>query len=169
MEIHQHHVALLDILPAEDLVDLLEGAVQIGVELQAAHQVDHPDFQPLWPVVDPEAPAGHPSGVVGRAENIPVLLQKIRDLNAVPGVVAQGDHVGPGVVEAPCLPGCDAHHRGVLPVDHGEVDVLRLSQLLQAAGQNILAPLSAHIPHRKHIQQHGVSPPWKSKSHLPPL
>ena len=159
VEVHQDHVALLHILPPQDQVGLLEGTVQIGIELQPAHQVDDRDLQALGAVIDPKAPAGYPAGEVGRAEDIPVLLQKVGDLDAVPGVVAQSNHVRPCVVEAAGLSGGDAHHRRVLPVDHGKVDVLRLFQLPQAAGQDILAPLAAHVAYRKYIQQHTM-PPW---------
>ena len=93
VEVHQSQVIPL---PAEQEVGRLEGAVQVGVQVHPAHQVHHQDVQPLAPV-HPGPPARDPAGVVGGAEDARLLVQKSPDLDAVPGVVAQGNHVRPGL------------------------------------------------------------------------
>ena len=72
-------------------------------------------------------------------------------------LVAQGDHVGPRVIQAPGLAGGEPHAGGVLSVDHGEVDVMLPLELPQAAGQDVLAALAYNIANRQNVQQHCVS------------
>ena len=118
VEVHQQQVIAS---PADKVVGRLEGAVQVGVQVHPAHDVQHAQPQPLTGI-DPKAPAGHPAGIVGGAEDALLLVQIGADLDAVPGVVAQGDDIGPGLQDAPGLGGGDAHAGGVLSVDHGKVD-----------------------------------------------
>ena len=156
VEVHQHDVGPLH--PLQNPVGGGEGVFKVAVHFAPADEVDHPDAQALRALIYPPAPAGHPVGVVGRAEGVAVVLQEIGDLDAVPGVVAQGDHVGPGVKNGPGLPGQDAHPGGVLPVDHGEVDVFQLFQLPQVAVQALQAAVPHHVAYRQDIQDHSLPP-----------
>src|SRR5699024_9532002 len=162
VEVHQHHVGALHAL--EHPVGGGEGVFKVAVHLAPADEVDDPDAHPLWAVVHPPAPAGHPAGVVGGTEGVAVALQEVGDLDAVPGVVAQGDHVGPGVEDLPGLPGQNAHAGGVLPVDHGEVDVLELFQLPQVAAQVFHPGIPHHVAHGQYVQYHSAPPSVTNKT-----
>ena len=163
VEVHKHQVGLH---LRQNPVGGVEGGVQVGIQLKPAHEVHHPQPQPLGPLIDPKAPAGEVGGKVGRPQDVGAVLQIVLDLQLVPGVVAQGDHIRPGVKNLLRVLGQQAQTGGVLPVDHGEVDVIFLLQGPQAAAQAVQAPLGHHIPHGKYIQQHGKVPPLGSKSRL---
>ena len=149
VEVRQHHLAVPHLV--QNPVRRLEGAVQIGVQVHPAQQVEHSDADPLRPLKHPPAPAGDPPGVVGRPQHPALLVHEVGDLQAVPGMVAQGNPQG--------LFGRNAHPGGVFPVHHGEVDFLLLPQLPQPAPQNVLAPFADHVAYRQYIQKHTRRPP----------
>ena len=150
VEVHQGQVGAA---AAQQAVGHFKGVVQVGVQLRPAHQIQNGDAQPLAGV-DAHAPARHPPGVVGGAENARLLVQIVPDLQPVPGVIAQGDHVGPGLQNAPGLGGGDAHAGGVLPVDHHKVGLRLLPQPVQTAGENVQAALAHHVANGQYIQKH---------------
>ena len=86
-------------------------------------------------------------GVIQRAQDIGLLVQIIADLPVGKGVVAQGDHVGPGVKDLLRLAGGDApaHGRGVFAVDHGEVGAHLLFQRAKAAVQDVHPGVAHHV------------------------
>ena len=141
MEIHQHQVKA-PTAPVE--IGGFKGAVQVGVQVHTAHDVQHRQPQALA-LVDAKAPPGHPAGVVGGTEDAVLLVQEGPDLNAVPGVVAQGDNIRPGLQHPPGLGGGDADSGGVFPVYHGEMRPGLLPQFGQTAGQNVLSALAHYI------------------------
>ena len=154
VKIHQDHVAALQ-LP-QNGIGHLEGAVQVGIQLHPAHEIDHSHGQPPA-FIYAEAPARDPPGIVGRAEYVGVFVQEVPDLDAVPGVVAQGDHVRPGVKHPPGLCGRNAHAGSIFPVYHRKVDVQPVLHFPQAAAQNALPALAYNIAHGQYPQFHNGS------------
>ena len=130
------------------------------MEVQAApaDEAHHPDLG-MAALIDPPPPARSPAGEVGGPQEVRVLLQPPGDLLPAEGVVAQGDHVGPGGVELIHLPGEDARAGGVLPVDHGEMDVLELLQPTQGFGQMVQSLLPHHVAYGQDAIDHGPAPP----------
>ena len=143
VEVHHRQVVAA---PVQKPVGGFEGTVQVGVEVQPAHQVQYRNAQSLAGV-DPHPPAGHPSGVVGRAENAGFLVQIVSDLDSIPGMIPQCNHICPGLQHTPGLSGGDAHPGGIFSVDHGEVGSGLVPQVPQAAGQDILSSLPYHVSH----------------------
>ena len=157
MEVQQSDV-ILPLAAVQKVGGHSEGVVQIGVELDAAHEVHHRDAHTLA-LEDVEAAAGEPAGVVVGAQESWLLLHVLGDLDAVPGVVAQGDGVGPGVKEPLGLTGQDAHAGAVFSVDHGEMDVVRRLQLAQAAGEDVLSAFAHHVAHGENVEKHDENSP----------
>ena len=141
VEIHQGEEGAV---PVQQPGSRGEGVVRVEVHAAAANQIQHADLD-VPAGIDPPAPARHAASIVGGPQQIGVLLHPARQLQLAEGVVAQGDHVRPRLVELLHLPGQDAGERRILPVDHGEVDVLQLFQAPQAAGQMGQALLPHHV------------------------
>ena len=146
VEVHQDHVGLraLQNPPGGG-----KGVVGVAVQLTPADEVEHPDPQPPGPLVHAPAAAGHGRGKIGGAEDVGIFVQVTGDLEPVPGVIAQRDHIGPGGEDVVGLPGEDAHPGGVFPVDHGKVDVVLPPELPQAAGEQVQTGLPHHVAHRQ--------------------
>ena len=69
-------------------------------------------------------------------------------------MVAQGDHVRPGVEDGVSLAGVDAHARGVFPVDHHKSDAFHLFQGGQVAGEHLNAAVPYHVAYGKEVKGH---------------
>ena len=165
VKVYQHHVGAHAL---QGPVGRGEGIFKITVHLAPADQVEHPDAQPLRAVVHAPAAAGDPAGIVGRTQGIAVVLQKVRDLDAVPGVVAQSDHVRPRVKDGPGLPGQDAHAGGVFAVDDRKVDVFQLFQRPQVLAQIVQTAVAHYVAHSQYVQDHGAPPLPASAEQGPP-
>ena len=148
VKIHQHQIG---VHPLQRPVGRGKRVFQIAVHLAPADEVEHPDPQPLRAVEDSPAPAGDTAGVVGRAEDIAVVLQVVGNLKTVPCVIAQCDDVGSGGKDGVCLPGMDAHPGGILPVDNGKMDILQLLQSPQVPGKKLQSGVPHHIAHGQYI------------------
>ena len=151
VEVHQTDIRVQTV---EQPVRHGKRVVKIGVHLAPPDEVHHRNAQPPGAVVDPQPPAGDPAGVIGGTEEPGRLREEVLDLDAVPGVVPQGYHVGPGVVNGPGLPGQDAHAGGVFPVDHGKMDVVELLQGAKMARQKVQSLLAHHIAHGQYVEYH---------------
>ena len=154
VEVHQLDVG---VQAPEAVVGHGEGIVRVGVHLAPADEVQNPHPQPAGGLVDPQPPAGDPAAVVGGPEQPGHIVQQVLDLDAVPGVVAQGDDVGPRLVDGLGLPGQDAQAGGVFPVDHSEVDLMKPLQGAQVVEEELQSLLSHHVAHGQHIEDHTQS------------
>ena len=153
MEVHQDDL-LLDLCHIPVGND--KGVVGIAVQGEAAHQIQHAHI-PEGGAEHADAPAGALGAEVGRAQNLPPLFQVGLQLRPGPGVVAQGDHVRPRPEDGVGLPGGDAHHVGVLAVDHGEIDIIILLEIFQSVLQKSQARFAAHIAHGQYPHAHPVA------------
>ena len=111
-----------------------------------------------------DAAAGALGAVICRAEDARALGQIGLELRACPGVVAEGDHVGPGAEDHVRLPGRDADDVGVLAVYDGEGDVIFLLEGLEPLFQTVETRLPADISHRQYFHDHGKALPTESIS-----
>ena len=103
--------------------------------------------------------AGRPRWEVQRAEQ-PRCLGDIRDdLLAVPGVIAEGNHIRPrGEQRAGHVRRKAEAVRGVLRVDDRKVDAQIPTQTRQPRGHRIPAGAADHVAQKKYPQ---VSPPHR--------
>ena len=131
VEVHQHDIGLSF---SEKMVRHGKGIIKIAVHLAPADEIHYAHPEPSGPLENAPAPAGDPARIVGRPEDIRIFVQIIGDLQPVPGVVAQGDDVGPSIKNGVGLPGVDAYPRGVFAVDYSKMDVIGLFQAPQMAG-----------------------------------
>ena len=106
------------------------------------------------PVVHGDAAPGALGAEVRRAEDARALVQIGLQLGARPGVVAEGDDVGPGTEDEIRLLRRDADDVGVLPVDHGEGDVMFRFIVLEPLLQAVESGLAAHIADRQNPDAH---------------
>ena len=134
-----------------------EGVVAAPGQVAPADEHQHRHLHPAQ-VIDPVAPARSAGGEVGRAENVAVLLQIIGDLHFAPGVVAQGDDVGPGGKQVVGLLGGQAGAGDVLAVDNGEVHALHFFKVRQMAAQVGGALLAGDVADGQNAKFHGRSP-----------
>ena len=150
MEVHED-----DLLP--DLRHVAvgddEGVVRVGVEREAAHEVEHAHV-PKLALVDGDAAPRTLGGVVGRAQDARALVQIGLQLGARPGVVAERDHVRARAEDQIRLLRRDAYHVRVFAVDDRERDVQFLLIGFQMLFQMIEAGLSADVAHRKNPDLH---------------
>ena len=144
MEVHQHRQTLQLF---QDSVDFGKGIVGIEIHAAAADEIHHGDLTVVG-FIDPNAAAGELGREVRRAQAALVVVQIGGDLPLVPGVVAQSDHIGAGVEDGLALRGRHAHHGGILPVDHAEIDFVLFPQFGQMFSQTIQTGGSHHIADR---------------------
>ena len=72
-------------------------------------------------------------------------------------MVAQGDDIGSGVENELGLFGGKAHPVHILPVDHGEVDVVEAFQLPQMSVQKGEGAVAHHVAYGQKSKQHKKS------------
>ena len=73
-------------------------------------------------------------------------------------MVAQGDHVGPGVKNGLSLLWGDAYPGGIFTVDHGEIHVLELLERAQVMIQIVQPRISHYIPYGQQSYKHSDPP-----------
>jgi len=128
------HVIDLTVEAAEDRLDLHEGGAP-GAQVEVARQVDHaePDAAALD---DRPATPGLDAEVVGRADDVLLLVEVAEDLAAVVGVVAERDDVHAGAEQLVGDLRRDAEPAGhVLAVDDHERRPVALAQRRQQPEQ----------------------------------
>ena len=129
-----------------------EGVVQ-GVHEQAAHDVDHQGAAAVPELRDVGAAAGGAGREVGRADDPRLGFEEGDDLPPVPGMVAEGDHVGAGLQEGPGHVGGEAEAvGGVLAVHHHEVEPEAIAQSGQGGGQRVAAGAADDVAQEKQSQ-----------------
>ena len=127
------------------------------IQAAAADEVHDADVD-MAAFVDPPAPAGGTARVIGGPQEVGILIQPICDLLFAEGVVPQGHHISPGGVEGLHLIGEDPHTGGILPVDHGKVDILEPFETAQVPLQVFEPRLPHHVSDSQNPIEHMCRP-----------
>ena len=133
-----------------------EGVIRVGIESEFSHQVQYAHI-PEIAVVDIDAAARALGRVVCRAQDAGALVEIGLQLGTRPGVVAEGDDIGPGAEDHVRLLWGDADHIGVFTVYHREGDAVLLLKGFQLFVQCVQPRLAAHIAHRQYFHNHRLA------------
>ncbi|MPM32306.1 hypothetical protein SDC9_78868 [bioreactor metagenome] len=143
VKINQSEVRLF---PLQQLVYNGKGIIRPPIQVASSNQIHHPDAHAVQ-IKNPPAPARRPTGVIGRAENIGVLVQKVHNLRLVKAVVAQRNDVRPRVVNALRLLRRQSHSGGIFTVHHSEGNIFQFFQGPQRLFQMSKPRLTHHVAH----------------------
>ena len=141
----------------EQLVRRFEGIVRVESKVAAADQIHHCDARSAA-VENAVAPSRHTRAEILRAQNVRAVVKIIRDLHLAEAVVAERDNVSPRGEDTLGVVRRQADHRGVFPIDHGEVDILQFFHSAQMALKVTDAAAAHHIADGQNIVEHGVPP-----------
>ena len=104
------------------------------------------------------APPRHARAEIVRPQNIRAVVKVVGDLHLAECVVAKRDDVRSRGEDALGVVRRQADHRGILAVDHGEVDVLEFFSRRADGARAADTAAAHHIADGQNIVEHGVPP-----------
>ena len=154
MDLHQDQ-GRIDLF--QDLIHQQEGIVRGIVHAAAANEIHHRHV-PGSGLVDAPAYAGGLRRQIGGPQDPAGIIQIVHDFPPGKAVVAQGDHIRPGIQNILRLVGRDAYRAGILSVHHRKIRLGLADQLSQTPAYPLHPRLTDHVPHSQHLKIHGLTP-----------